>query len=102
MEADLKERNAKGDPSTIGDESTKDDYLRTYLLLRAAETRAWGLTAYVTVRAGTREALDSAEQSLVDGLEDGTTVSLDRLRQRCLRERRLRAGLVKNATPINT
>jgi hypothetical protein len=84
VDADIAERREANDITAMLEERDMDPYTEMFILLHETPAQPWALTGYVTVRAGTRRALDRAEEYLEDGLLDEDEVSLDLTKRQAL------------------
>ncbi|RBI58313.1 hypothetical protein DMJ13_27335 [halophilic archaeon] len=84
IDANIDERKDDTDVSAILVEDDLDPYVKMYKMLHHTQAQPWDLAGYVTVRAGTRQALDEAEERIDEGLVTEEDLSLDIAKQRAL------------------
>ncbi|MWG35281.1 VirB4 family type IV secretion system protein [Halomarina oriensis] len=84
VDADIAERREANDITAMLEERDMDPYTEMFILLHETPAQPWELTGYVTVRAGTRRALDRAEEYLEDDLLTEQQVSLDLTKRQAL------------------
>jgi len=68
LDADVEELEEATDFESLTVSDDMEAYVKAYKILHHTSTQPWDLNGYITVRAGTREALDDAE----DAIESGT------------------------------
>ena len=76
IDANIDERKDVSDVSAILVEDDLDPYVKMYKLLHHTQAQPWDLSGYVTVRAGTRQALDEAEERIEEGLASEDELTL--------------------------
>jgi hypothetical protein len=86
VDADIAERKEASDVTAMLEERDMDPYTKMFILLHETPAQAWQLTGYVTVRTGTRRALERAEEYLEDGLLDESDLSLDVTKRQALED----------------
>ncbi|WP_049996181.1 helix-hairpin-helix domain-containing protein [Halococcus sediminicola] len=84
-----------GDVTAIGVDSDQDIYTQMYELLRTTNVQPWRVSAYVTVRAGQKQAIEQFEDTLRD------YASLDAAKQDALRVRSEQITDMLEAAPTN-
>jgi hypothetical protein len=85
VDADISERKETNDITAILEERDMDPYTEMFILLHETPAQPWELTGYVTVRAGTRRALERAEEYIEDGLLDEEHLDLDVTKRQALK-----------------
>ncbi|WP_231189050.1 hypothetical protein [Haladaptatus sp. DYF46] len=86
IDANIDERKDVSDVSAILVEDDLDPYVKMYKLLHHTQAQPWDLSGYVTVRAGTRQALDKAEERIEEGLATEDDLTLDIAKHRALED----------------
>ena len=99
VDADIAERKEASDVTAMLEERDMDPYTKMFILLHETPAQAWQLTGYVTVRTGTRQALDRAEEYLEDGLVDEQDLSLDVTKRQALEDASSRVTDVLERSP---
>lgn len=84
-----------GDVTAIGVDADQDIYTQMYELLRTTNVQPWRVSAYVTVRAGQKQAIEQFEDTLRD------YASLDAAKQDALRVRSEQITDLLEAAPTN-
>ena len=84
-----------GDVTAIGVDADQDIYTQMYELLRTTNVQPWRVSAYVTVRAGQKQAIEQFEDTLRD------YASLDAAKQDALRVRSEQITDMLEAAPTN-
>ena len=84
IDANIDERKDVSDVSAILVEDDLDPYVKMYKLLHHTQAQPWDLSGYVTVHAGTRQALDEAEERIEEGLDSEDELTLDIAKHRAL------------------
>jgi hypothetical protein len=67
-------------------EDSIDPHMTMFKLLEKTDVRPWAISGYVTVRVGTRHALDRAEEHIEEGLVEEDNLTLDIAKQRALED----------------
>ncbi|MFD1514504.1 VirB4 family type IV secretion system protein [Halomarina rubra] len=99
VDADIAERKEASDVTAMLEERDMDPYTKMFILLHETPAQAWHLTGYVTVRAGTRQALDRAEEYLEDGLVNQSDLSLDVTKRQALEDASSRVQKILERSP---
>jgi ERCC4-type nuclease len=91
----LQRSEGGGDVTAIGVDADQDIYTQMYELLRTTNVQPWRVSAYVTVRAGQKQAIEQFEDTLRD------YASLDAAKQDALRVRCDQITDLLEAAPTN-
>lgn len=87
IDASIMERKEASNPLDAGVlEDEMDSFVALFKLLHHTDVQPWGLTMYVTVRAGTRQALAHAEDLIENGHAEEADLTLDIAKQQALEE----------------
>ncbi len=81
---DRKEAANPLDAKVLEDEM--DSFVQLFLLLHHTDIQPWGMTMYVTVRVGTRQALAHADDLIEKGHVEASELTLDIAKQQALEE----------------
>ncbi len=100
IDADIEEREEATDISamTVGDDM--EAYVQAYKLLHNTSVRPWDLNGYITVRAGTRAALERAEKTIENGATSDD-LNFDVEKRRALEDRCEDIRDVAESTPAS-
>lgn len=83
-DASIEERRESRDPETGIMSDEVDYYIDMYGMLKKSSARPWWLNAYVTVRVGPKQAFEAAEEDVVEGFGEETSLSEDMAKKRAL------------------
>ncbi|KOX92717.1 VirB4 family type IV secretion system protein [Halorubrum tropicale] len=86
VDASALEREEDTDISAMAADDTLESLVKMYEIVRQTNSQPWDLAGYVTVRAGTRRALERAEQEIDDGLATEDELTLDVAKRRALED----------------
>lgn len=87
IDANITERKDEAnDVEAMLMEDELDPHVKLLKLLRHTEIQPWELSGYVTVRAGTRRALDKVDGLVEEGLVDDSRLTLDIAKQQALED----------------
>ncbi len=85
IDADVLDRREEADDvESILIEDDLDAHVKLLKLLHQTDVKPWGLSGYVTVRVGTRRALDDVQALIDEGLVEDSQLSLDVAKQHAL------------------
>jgi hypothetical protein len=102
IDANINERQQDAnDLEALLMEDEIDPFIAMLKLLRHSNARPWKLSGYVTVRAGTRRALEEAEDLVQEGLVHEDQLTLDIAKRRALEEACEKVTDVLQSTPAN-
>lgn len=102
IDANINERREDAnDLEALLMEDEIDPYIAMLKLLRHSNAQPWKLSGYVTVRAGTRRALEEAEDLVDEGLVAEDQLNLDIAKRRALETACDKVTSVLESTPAN-
>ncbi|WP_126665148.1 VirB4 family type IV secretion system protein [Haloterrigena salifodinae] len=85
IDADIEELEENTDIESIVVGDDMESYVQAYKVLHNTSVRPWDLNGYITVRAGTREALERAETTIANGV-GSDDIDLDIEKRRALED----------------
>jgi hypothetical protein len=87
IDANIMERRADADSlEALMMEDELEEHVKLIKLLRHTNAQPWLLSGYVTVRVGTRRALEEVEDLIDEGLVDESKLTLDIAKQQALED----------------
>lgn len=87
IDTDVMDRREEADDvEALLMEEDLDPYMQLLKLLDQTDVKPWGLSGYVTVRVGSRRALDDVESLIEEGLVEADQLSLDAAKQQALND----------------
>jgi hypothetical protein len=87
IDANIMERKAEADSlEALMMEDELEEHVKFIKLLRHTDAQPWLLSGYVTVRVGTRRALDDVQELIEEGLVDESQLTLDVAKQQALED----------------
>jgi hypothetical protein len=87
IDANIMERRADADSlEALMMEDELEEHVKLIKLLRHTDAQPWLLSGYVTVRVGTRRALDDVQELIEEGLIDESKLTLDIAKQQALED----------------